>query len=478
MQLHLYPIRDLGGVKNANSDAAVNLEVEDRVAAVRFYCTAAHSDATVRLWARGRVLMAEKTAISPERSYTKRVPLPTGIGEHDLRASLSVRGKELIAYSPVRLQAKAAPKPVVAPPSPMKVKTNEELYMIGLRAEQFHDPRIRPESYWEEALRRDPGDAQVNTALGLKRLKEARFREAESHFARAIRRITQNYTTPKSGEAFYYLGVAQQAQGRLGESLSNFHKATWDWAWRGAAYYALAEAACQRGEFARALELIDCSIDVNSRNLRALNLKAAVLRHLGRRKSVLDLLTVVARVSDPLDVRSLSERWLTTKSAADEMLLASTMDAHPHTADEAAAEYLNAGLFGDGTEVLLRAIAKSRVELGKRPVLYYYLGYFAKRLGQAAKSREYYRLAAGMPADYVFPFQVELIEVFRDAMAASPRDARAPYYLGNLLFDWQPDEAVKMWTLSAALDPSFPVVQRNLRMAASQRASIRGSNGK
>jgi tetratricopeptide (TPR) repeat protein len=47
-------------------------------------------------------------------------------------------------------------------------------------------------------------------------------------------------------------------------------------------------------------------------------------------------------------------------------------------------------------------------------------------------------------------------------MAANPSDARAPYYLGNLLFDWQPDEAVALWEKSAALDPTFPIVWRNL----------------
>ena len=31
----------------------------------------------------------------------------------------------------------------------------------------------------EEALKRDPGDARVNTALGIRRLKQARYAEAE-----------------------------------------------------------------------------------------------------------------------------------------------------------------------------------------------------------------------------------------------------------------------------------------------------------
>jgi tetratricopeptide (TPR) repeat protein len=54
-------------------------------------------------------------------------------------------------------------------------------------------------------------------------------------------------------------------------------------------------------------------------------------------------------------------------------------------------------------------------------------------------------------------------------MDVNQRDARAPYYLGNLLFDWQPEESVGFWEKSAALDPSFAIVQRNLAVAWSQR---------
>jgi tetratricopeptide (TPR) repeat protein len=50
-------------------------------------------------------------------------------------------------------------------------------------------------------------------------------------------------------------------------------------------------------------------------------------------------------------------------------------------------------------------------------------------------------------------------------MELNPQDARAPYYLGNLLFDWQPAEATRLWEQSAALDPAFAIVHRNLAAA-------------
>jgi tetratricopeptide (TPR) repeat protein len=98
-------------------------------------------------------------------------------------------------------------------------------------------------------------------------------------------------------------------------------------------------------------------------------------------------------------------------------------------------------------------------------MVYYYLGYFAEKMGQGQKASQYYQLASTMPTDYVFPFQSELIGVFQAAMKANPRDARAPYYLGNLLYDWQPELATKQWEASAALDPKFAIVERNLSVA-------------
>ena len=104
-------------------------------------------------------------------------------------------------------------------------------------------------------------------------------------------------------------------------------------------------------------------------------------------------------------------------------------------------------------------------------MVYYYLGYFAQKLGQEQKAADYYKLAAEMSPEYCFPFQSEAIDVLRAAMKANPRDARAPYYLGNLLYDWQPEEAVKLWEQSAALDGSNAIVLRNLAIAYSHQSA-------
>jgi tetratricopeptide (TPR) repeat protein len=465
-----YPFRDIGGVKKANLDAAVNLDVlEGRTANVGFYTTSAYEAATVVLKAADKVLLRQTVAINPGKPYVKQIPIPPGTDEHNLRASISADGEELVAYSPIKLEPEDMPKPVEAPPSPEDIKTNEELYLTGLRIEQFHNPALDPDPYWLEALRRDPGDVRVNTALGINYLKKARFEEAENLFRKALERLTAGYTSPKNGEPFYYLGLALKAQGRDDEAFDNFYKATWSTAWRAAGYYSLAEIACARGDFTVALDFVDRSLEANALNIRALNLKAAVLRHSGQVDDALDVLASAHQKADPLDVRIMAERWLATKSPEIAKTLTSVMNEHPATAQETAAEYLDAGLWQDGSAVLSQMIEAASDKSKISPMIYYYLGYFARKMGQEQKASEYYGLAAKMSPDYVFPFQNEAIPVLQEAMNVRPNDALAPYYLGNLLYDWQPEEAVKLWEKSVSLGSTFPIVYRNLAIAYSHQ---------
>lgn len=70
-----------------------------------------------------------------------------------------------------------------------------------------------------------------------------------------------------------------------------------------------------------------------------------------------------------------------------------------------------------------------------------------------------------MSRDYCFPFRVESIDLLRYAIATNPDDARANYYLGNLLYNLQPNKAIAAWERARELDPKFVTVHRNLGLA-------------
>ncbi|MBC7784774.1 MAG: DUF5107 domain-containing protein [Burkholderiales bacterium] len=469
-EMHWYPFRDIGGVKKANLDAAVNLEVTKGAAHVGFYTTAARSEATVRVTLGDKPLLEEVIAITPAKPYTNLIPVPDGTDPHSVRAALIVDGKELIAYSPIKLAPTTMPAIVKAPPAPSEIGSDEERYLTGLRIDQFHDPEREPEPYWNEILTRDPGNIQAHTGLGRLDLRRARYADAEKHFQAAISRLTARYTTPKDVEPLYYLGVTLKAQGRLDEAFDAFYKATWSQEWKAPAYYALAEIASIRGDYAAALDLVNHSLDANALNVNAYSLKAAMLRHLRRFHEADETLALAARKTDPLDVRLMAERWLMLNQNAfgnrrlypDELL--STFAAHPATAQEIAAELANAGLWKDATDLL--GVAIEQAAPNRLPALiYYYAADFYEKQGDADAAAKHRQFAEQQPAQYGFPFQAEAIPVLRRAMEANPKDARAPYYLGNLLFDWQPAEATRLWEIAASLDPKFPIVWRNLAQA-------------
>jgi tetratricopeptide (TPR) repeat protein len=471
-----YPMRQIGSVKNANLDAAVNLEVDaERKAKIGLNTTAEFADAKVELRAGKQVLLERKILISPDKPFSARVPLPAGVSEGDLKVSLfDAANRELISYSPRKPKGEPMPEPVKPPLAPKDIKTVEELYLTGLRLEQFYNPALGPYPYYEEALRRDPGDVRVNTALGILYCRRGMFKEAEDKLNVALRRLTKDYTSPKDGEAFYYLGVALQSQGKYDAAYDAFYKATWSEAWQAAAYYALAQLASHKADYAKALEHADRALSANTLNTKALNLKAAMLRRMGRSAEAAQVAAAALSI-DPLDFLAGNELYLAGSAAgataeAREALgaVSAKMRGAAQAYLETALDYGNWGLWDEAIGVLARFDDASEDKSATSPMVYYYLGYFHEQKGNGPESSRFYRLGGKMRRDYCFPFRLESAGVLQRAIVQNPQDAHAYYYLGNLLYDSQPEAAVRAWEKSRALDDTFATVHRNLALAYAQ----------
>jgi tetratricopeptide (TPR) repeat protein len=469
--ISLFPFRGINGVKNANLDAAVNFDVKDDKVNYGFYTTKAYSDALVTLKAGNKILSEERISINPGKPYARQIALPEGQDIHALRASISADGRELVAYSPIVL--KPTPKPVgyTEPKKPEQIKNDEELFLAGQRIDQFHNPTLDADPYWEEVLRRDPGNVDANTGMGRLSLRNAKYVLAEKYFNKAIERLTAQHTTPKDVEPIYYLGVALKGQGRFDEAYTAFYKATWKQEWKAPAYYALAEIASLQGKYVIALDHVNHALDANAYNVRAYVLKSALLRHFNRKEEAQKLVAFAMDKCDPLDAQLMAEQWLASKDDYTAKTLFSTLINHPINAEEIAAGYSNSGLWSDGMAVLSALISQSKDKINISPLVYYYLGYFAEKQGDAQKTMNYRKQASLQPLDYVFPFQQEVIDVLRSAIKADPTDARAPYYLGNLLYDWQPEEAIALWEKSSLLDPNANITWRNLAIAYSHQTT-------
>jgi hypothetical protein len=105
-------------------------------------------------------------------------------------------------------------------------------------------------------------------------------------------------------------------------------------------------------------------------------------------KEAEEVLKLAQSKTDPLDVRLMAEQWLLThdKSAASHLF--KTLNAFPTTAQEIAAEFSNVGLWRDGAEVLDQSVAAAPDKSKISPMIYYYLGDFAEKLGDTAKAAD------------------------------------------------------------------------------------------
>lgn len=467
-----YPIRDLGGIKNANRDAAVNLEVDARgTCRLAFNTTRDIGPATVLLRAGERVLLRQEVRIGPDRPFSGELPLPGGVRLEDLCASLVVHsGSELIRYQPVRPRGESMPLSVQPPASPKEVASNEELYLAGLRLEQFHSPAMEPDPYYEEALRRDAGDIRANTALGILDCKRGVFERAEQRLRTAVGRLTRNYTRPNDGEALYYLGVALKAQGKTAEARDWLQRAAWSHAWRAASWQVLAEMACQEGDWAGAMAAVEQALSCNTRNTKVLNLKTVLLRKAGRLDEALALAARTLEI-DPLDWWARNERVLALVCLEQhdqgrqerEQLTGLVHDAE--TWLELACDYEACGQWEQAIGVLGQVAGPGGPGAAIDPIFHYALGYWHDRMGRTEAALSHYRLAAGRPADGWFPFRIESAGWLRAAIQRNPSDSRAYYYLGNLLYDLQPQQAIQAWEESRRLDSAFWLVHRNLGLA-------------
>lgn len=445
------PIHAIGPAQQANREAAVSLGVKGKRARVGVSVTGELVGARVVLTAGKKTVKKWAADLRPGEPLVAEVTLPRGVAETDLAVVVTdAGGREVIGYRPARAGERPVPPAATEPAAPGEIASADELYTTGLHLEQYRHATRMPEAYWLEALRRDPLDVRCNTAMGHWHLKRGEFARAEEHFRRAIERQTSRNPNPAEGEAYYGLGLTLRFLGRDTEAYDAIYKATWNAAWQGPAHHALAEIDAARGEWEAALDHLDRSLRVGVDNLRARDLKVVALRHLGRVKEAADLLSETLRIQ-PLD-------WWARYLAGEAL----ACDAG--TCLDVALDCARAGLAEDALEILGRA--KPTEIDGLAPLLHYHAAVIASRAGDAKRAeRELDRAAKASPT-YCHPARLEDLVALEFACAGRAKDARARYYLGNLMYDRRRyAEAVKLWSASARIDASFATVWRNLGIA-------------
>ena len=512
---HWFGLCDAPDLVNASVDGAISLAVDNcgagTVAKFSINSTSERIGARARLLVKDDVLFAEDIDVAPGKPWKSEIrisgiadPEHVGCGDAqpatyidpcDVRAEfLDAGGSLILAYQkrPMFFDGKDAPKAHPAGRKPCDIGTIEELYLEGLQIEQYRHPTWTPEPYYMEALRRDPGDARCNNAMGARFLRLGEFGKAVKYFERAVKRLTMRNPNPYDGEPFYNLGVALRLRamaspppaasadpmpslraapfaakqsiptpaaastvpatdGRWGgilppdcappaDILDAFKKAAWSYAWRAPALEQCATLYMRAGDWAAALRDAREAYKTNTQSLHLRMVMSAAFRKLGAFDEAKQICADTIAL-DKLDYAARYELHLLTPDAGALDELDNIIGGRVNAWLAIAGDYIAMGLYDEAAGILERCT--------ESPMKYYYLAYASAMNGAPVDgaggkmpplqgacyvtSTEYLDLADAANPDYCFPSTNMDLTVLLYA-ARNHSGALAPYLLGLIYY--------------------------------------------
>ena len=449
-----WPFKAIGPVQNANRDAAVRLVRNDN-GTLDLGAVVSRPFAGARILVRAgeSILLDERVDISPETPWQNTSLAPEGHDFHAVEITLQDKSDTVLcAYRPIRTEELQRSRSVATePPMPEEVESNDELYLIAEHLDQYRHPTRYAELYWDEALRRDPMDARTRIAYGRKALHQGLLDAAADHFEKAISRLTSRHPNPCTGEAHYYLGLVRRYQGRFEEAYSAFYKSTWNYEWRAAAYFELAQIDCRNKRYEKAITHCEASLDTNRQNNKAHVLKALAMQELGI--DPVDVLAGVLSV-DPLD------HWARYVSGdVDGFLRRCRNDAQ--TILDLVYDFADGGFTDEAVALLelhhshdVTAVSVPNPQ-ERSPLTHYALAWLTNDTELLVRARS-------QSQDYLFPSRLHDQLLLEWALEQRGADANAAYGLGNLYFDRKRHEdAIVAWEKA----PESATALRNLGIA-------------
>ncbi len=468
---YFMPYKNLTTIKNATRDAMVGLEIKERKAIICLQATALYRRAVIKLWYEDKLLWKETTYIAPEKPFQKELMVPYAYAPERYRVSMEAsNGKVLVSCLGVETQPDSEVTKTIS--SPYNIRSIEQLFLTGLYVEQYPNTTYTATDYYQEALRREPGDVRNNNAMGLWYLRRGKYAWAEPYFVASIQTLTELYPNFCEGELYYYFGWTLWMENRLDEAFEAFYKSSRHSSCQAISFLNLARIATSRAEYDEALYLIDQSLLRYSHNHTARHLKASILRKCLRLEEALFFIQD-SLILEPFNYGCMFEKWLIYTqqqqyTAADTAFnhMQQMIRGRASTYISYVSDYIYAGLYPEAMEFLQAAIGTGEQSC----LLCYYMAFCAEKAGKIAKTANYTDRARTILPDFCFPNRLEDVWVLQAAIQRNPDDARALYYLGNFWYaNQQYAEAFECWEQSVYLDDTFPTVYRNLALAYSHQ---------
>ncbi|HEU4555633.1 MAG TPA: DUF5107 domain-containing protein [Chitinophaga sp.] len=461
---YFMPYSQVGLVKNASKDLVLNLEIGNTTATVKLYSTGSFPQSRIVLYDQGAEIWSHTADLTPAAYLEHAIALPDAGDSTRYRIGIYDRqGRQMLAWQPAPEAVQPMPQAARAAKAPADIAEIEQLYLTGLHLEQYRHATYNPVDYYQEGLRRDPGDVRCNNALGKWYLRRLLLEEAEKCFRRAIDTLTARNPNPYDGEPYYNLGLCLRWQQRLTDAYGAFYKSAWNAAWQPAGYYQLALISAAREQWDAALDEATRSLHGNWHHHKTRHLLISILRQQGKQAAALELANASLQL-DRFNTGAHYEKYLLTKDPAVLQEMQVLLRGNIHNYMEFALDYQAAGMHKEALALLQSGIDQQTNNV--YPLAWYFMAAIAWQAGDTAAAHGYWKKAAQAAPDYCFPHQQEAALALQLAIQQHPGDARAPYYLGNYWYHFrQYDKAIACWEKARQLDDRFTTVHRNLALA-------------
>jgi tetratricopeptide (TPR) repeat protein len=462
--MYYYPVKNLTSVKEANKNAALNLELQNGNVKIQINSTSRMSGCKLTLLNNGNELLSDKINLDPATVFTREIKVSPTVKEEDLTIRLlSSENADVISYNAPAKKNDPEPERYKPPVNPSEIDTPDKLYQTGIRLEQFGNAVFDPLKYYSEVLRRDPNHILVNVQLGEYYLKQLRYKDASAYLKKAVDAVTKDYTSAKYGDPLYYLGLTLFYEEKYKEAYEILFKASWNAEWSSQSYYLLAIMDCQRGDYEPAIGKLNISLRHNANNIEALNLLAIILRKYGKTELALKTRDEVQKI-DPISLTAAFEFFQSRKNKDNMEDTGNLRNFFRDEVDnylETASRYIMTGFYKDAVELLQIASHDELPNTSHSPLIYYYLGYCSMRSGNTADASKWCKRASEQNLDYCFPYGHWSKCILKEAIKINPDDATAHYLLGNLECNNDQDTAFNELQKAVSL-AKIPMAYRNL----------------
>lgn len=427
---YFMPYRAVGRVLNANEDVCFGLEggaltvcaFKDLAATIEINCASGRREMRVKL----------KT-LEP---FTVE-----GVDEN-AEICMEYGGKKL-AFSSKDVKKFDIPSPATACPPPEECENCRQLLYYGRHIEQYRHATRRAEDYYREGLRREPDNADLNTAYGLWLLRRGNYEESLTYSNAAIRALTEKNGNPRDTECYYNAGLALAYMGERARAEDMFAKCLWG----DNAHRAMAELTCLAltgGQAEKALYYAEKCAQTDMTDMRAVNALARILRD-GGEDSIADVFTSSVLHNDPINAEA-------AFAAGRNDILRRISGAE---ARDCAATLMREGRYPAAYEFLKKY---RRLKGGADAMTYLYLAHAAKATGRAYK--KYLCAAVEAPVSFARTLwdRQALLPLCGESFFVSYQLGCMEYDAGNV------DKAEKYWLQSAEENGSFADVFRALSL--------------